>query len=133
MVTRIRFKLVLDPIARILEILAGRHHGSLTFTNVLSVSHAGEADVRAMLIASLGCNFAWGVIDAIIYLAVLRRQLVATRSDREEHCRGPGQVGSFDETSAIDRVSFGSRTSARIACATSVAPLAASIFAMPSK
>jgi hypothetical protein len=39
----------------------------LTFTNVLSVSHAGEADVRAMF-ASLGCNFVWGIIDAIMYL-----------------------------------------------------------------
>jgi|SRR5271165_2610421 len=64
---KIRFKLVLDPIDRVLEILAGVIM-VLTFTNVLSVSHAGEADVRAMLIASLGCNFAWGIIDAIMYL-----------------------------------------------------------------
>ena len=64
---KIRFKLVLHPIDRVLEILAGVIM-VLTFTNVLSVSHAGEADVRAMLIASLGCNFAWGIIDAIMYL-----------------------------------------------------------------
>ena len=64
---KIRFKQVLDPIDRVLEILAGVIM-VLTFTNVLSVSHAGEADVRAMLIASLGCNLAWGIIDAIMYL-----------------------------------------------------------------
>ena len=40
----------------------------LTFTSLLSVSHAGKADVRAMLIGSLGCNLAWGIIDAIMYL-----------------------------------------------------------------
>jgi hypothetical protein len=64
---KIRFKLVLDPIDRVLEILACVIM-VLTFTNVLSVSHAGQANVRAMLIASLGCNFAWGIIDAIMYL-----------------------------------------------------------------
>lgn len=64
---KIRFKLVLHPIDRVLEILAGVIM-VLTFTNVLSVSHAGEADVRAMLIASLGCNLTWGIIDAIMYL-----------------------------------------------------------------
>jgi uncharacterized membrane protein len=64
---KIRFKPVLDPIDRVLEILAGVIM-VLTFTNVLSVSHAGGTDVRAMLIASLGCNFAWGIIDAIMYL-----------------------------------------------------------------
>jgi hypothetical protein len=37
----------------------------LTFTSSLSVS-AGEADVRAMLVESLGCNLAWGIIDAIV-------------------------------------------------------------------
>jgi VIT1/CCC1 family predicted Fe2+/Mn2+ transporter len=64
---KIRFKLVLDPIDRVLEILAGVIM-VLTFTNILSVSHACEADVLAMLIAALGCNFAWGIIDAIMYL-----------------------------------------------------------------
>jgi hypothetical protein len=63
---KIRFKLVLEPIDRVLEILACIIM-VLTFTNVLSVSHAGEADVRAMF-ASLGCNFVWGIIDAIMYL-----------------------------------------------------------------
>ena len=40
----------------------------LTFTSALSVSSAGEADVREMLVGSLGCNLAWGIIDAIMYL-----------------------------------------------------------------
>jgi hypothetical protein len=40
----------------------------LTFTGALSVAESGEADVRTMLIAALGCNFAWGLIDAIMYL-----------------------------------------------------------------
>jgi hypothetical protein len=67
MLPKIRIKWVLDPIDRVLEVLAGVIM-VLTFTSVLSVSHAGEADVHAMLIGSLGCNLAWGVIDGIMYL-----------------------------------------------------------------
>jgi VIT1/CCC1 family predicted Fe2+/Mn2+ transporter len=40
----------------------------LTFTGSLSVATAGRDDIRTMLIGALGCNFAWGVIDAILYL-----------------------------------------------------------------
>src|SRR5262249_966874 len=67
MFAKIQIHPVLDPIDRVLEVLAGIIM-VLTFTSVLSVSHAGQADVRAMLIGSLGCNLAWGIIDAIMYL-----------------------------------------------------------------
>jgi hypothetical protein len=40
----------------------------LTFTGSLSVAEAGREDVRIMLIGALGCNIAWGIIDAILYL-----------------------------------------------------------------
>ena len=40
----------------------------LTFTGSLSVAEAGSDDVRTMLIGALGCNLAWGIIDAIFYL-----------------------------------------------------------------
>ncbi|MCU0790883.1 MAG: VIT family protein, partial [Nitratireductor sp.] len=60
-------KRALDPIDRVSEILFGLIM-VLTFTGALSVAEAGEADVRTMLIGALGCNFAWGVIDAIMYL-----------------------------------------------------------------
>jgi VIT1/CCC1 family predicted Fe2+/Mn2+ transporter len=58
---------VLDPMDRVSEILFGLIM-VLTFTGALSVAEAGEAGVRTMLIGALGCNFAWGVIDAIMYL-----------------------------------------------------------------
>ena len=48
---KIRIKLVLAPIDRALEVLGGVIM-VLTFTSVLSVSHAGNADVRSMLIGS---------------------------------------------------------------------------------
>jgi hypothetical protein len=57
----------LEPIDRISEVLFGLIM-VLTFTGSLSVAEAGRDDVRVMLIGALGCNLAWGVIDAILYL-----------------------------------------------------------------
>ncbi|MCX6550266.1 MAG: hypothetical protein NTY02_04525, partial [Acidobacteria bacterium] len=58
---------VLDPIDRVSEVLFGLIM-VLTFTGSLSVAEAGREDVRAMLVGALGCNLAWGIIDAILYL-----------------------------------------------------------------
>jgi hypothetical protein len=58
---------VLDPIDRLSEVLFGLIM-VLTFTGSLSVADAGRDDVRAMLVGALGCNIAWGLIDAIFYL-----------------------------------------------------------------
>ncbi len=60
-------KRVLDPISRVSETLFGVIM-VLTFTLSLSVAEAGRAGVRTMLIGALGCNIAWGIIDAILYL-----------------------------------------------------------------
>ncbi len=60
-------KRVLDPIDRISEVLFGLIM-VLTFTGSLSVAEAGRDDVRTMLIGALGCNLAWGIIDAVLYL-----------------------------------------------------------------
>jgi hypothetical protein len=60
-------KRYLDPINRVSEVLFGLIM-VLTFTGSLSVAEAGRDDVRAMLIGALGCNLAWGIIDAILFL-----------------------------------------------------------------
>jgi hypothetical protein len=60
-------KRVLDPIDRVSEVLFGLIM-VLTFTGSLSVATAGRAEVREMLVGALGCNLAWGVIDALLYL-----------------------------------------------------------------
>jgi hypothetical protein len=60
-------KRVLDPIDRVSEVLFGLIM-VLTFTGSLSVAEAGRDDVRAMLVGALGCNVAWGIIDAMLYL-----------------------------------------------------------------
>jgi VIT1/CCC1 family predicted Fe2+/Mn2+ transporter len=57
----------LDPIDRIAEALFGLIM-VLTFTGSLSAAEAGQSEIKTMLIGSLGCNLAWGLIDAIFYL-----------------------------------------------------------------
>ncbi|MHC1764529.1 MAG: VIT1/CCC1 transporter family protein [Verrucomicrobiia bacterium] len=58
---------VLDPNERVSEVLFGLIM-VLTFTGSLSIAEAGRDDVRSMLIAALGCNLAWGIIDGVLYL-----------------------------------------------------------------
>jgi hypothetical protein len=60
-------KSVLDPVERVSEVLFGLIM-VLTFTGSLSIATAGREDIRTMLIGALGCNFAWGIIDGILYL-----------------------------------------------------------------
>jgi VIT family len=40
----------------------------LTYTCSFSVAGAGREEVRTMLVGALGCNLAWGLIDAVFYL-----------------------------------------------------------------
>ena len=63
----IKSRRVLEPDERIAEVLFGLIM-VLTFTGSLSVAEADRADVRTMLIGALGCNLAWGIIDAVLYL-----------------------------------------------------------------
>ena len=83
---------ILDPMDRISEVLFGLIM-ALTFTCTLGVA---AAEVRTMLIGALGCNLAWGIIDAIMYIMnsmVVRRskmrlvQAVKRTSDPEKALR----------------------------------------------
>lgn len=63
----------LDPADRASEILFGLIM-VLTFTLSLGVTEAGRADVRAVLLGALGCNLAWGIIDAVLYVMGARAE-----------------------------------------------------------
>lgn len=58
---------VLDPAHRFEEIVFGLVM-VLTFSCSLSVAEADRAEVRGMIVGALGCNLAWGIIDAAFYL-----------------------------------------------------------------
>ncbi|HEX9251039.1 MAG TPA: hypothetical protein VF870_02300, partial [Ignavibacteriaceae bacterium] len=58
---------ILDPISRISEVLFGLIM-VLSFTGSISVLSDGKAEIKDLLWAALGCNLAWGIIDAVFYL-----------------------------------------------------------------
>jgi len=58
---------ILEPMDRISEVLFGLIM-ALTFTLTLGVVTADSIEVRTMLLAALGCNLAWGIIDASVFL-----------------------------------------------------------------
>ena len=57
----------LEPMERISEVLFGLIM-VLTCTGTLSVVTADRLQIKTMLIGALGCNLAWGIIDAGMYL-----------------------------------------------------------------
>ncbi|MCC6353156.1 MAG: VIT1/CCC1 transporter family protein [Verrucomicrobiae bacterium] len=58
---------ILSPPERFSEILFGLIM-VLSFTCAMSVATAGKEDVREMLVGAIGCNLAWGIVDAVMYL-----------------------------------------------------------------
>ncbi|BAN46436.1 hypothetical protein [Metapseudomonas resinovorans] len=58
---------ILDPPDRITEVIFGLLM-AMTFVGALSVATSGREEARTMLIAAFGCNLAWGLADAVIYL-----------------------------------------------------------------
>src|SRR5690242_1531129 len=64
---RVRDSAVLNPIDRIGEVLFGLIM-VLTFTGAISAGTDGREEISELLWAALGCNVAWGLVDAIMYL-----------------------------------------------------------------
>lgn len=58
---------ILNPIDRTSEILFGLIM-AMTILGTISIANAGQQDVRTALIAVLGCNLAWGMVDGVMYL-----------------------------------------------------------------
>ena len=76
---------VLDPPSRASEVLFGVIM-ALTFTTTVDAASGGAEDVRVLLYAAVGCNVAWGLVDAVMYLmnvlAERGRDLVTMRNLR---------------------------------------------------
>ena len=64
---RERRRRVLEPMERLSEVIFGLIM-VLTFTCSFSAATSGRAEVREMLIGAIGCNLAWAIIDALMYL-----------------------------------------------------------------
>jgi hypothetical protein len=107
---------LIEPIDRISEILFGLFM-VLTFTGTLSVATAGRDDVRLMLVAAIGCNIAWGFVDAVMYVlrtlvsrareATFARAVRATSQPELAHRLIASQVGPIAaglDNSGLERV-----------------------------
>ena len=77
---------ILEPVERLSEILFGLIM-ALTVTGAVSVTATDRLQLRAMVIAALGCNIAWGIIDAGMYLmarlAERGRMILTARAIRD--------------------------------------------------
>jgi VIT1/CCC1 family predicted Fe2+/Mn2+ transporter len=58
---------VLSPVDRVSELMFGLFM-ALTFVGAVSVAESGREEVRKVLVAAIGCNLAWGLADAVMYL-----------------------------------------------------------------
>jgi VIT family protein len=108
---------VLSPIDRVTEVIFGLIM-ALTFTGSLSVATADRNEVREMLIGALGCNIAWGLVDAVMYLmAVLTERnrnvgIFKEVRDRSDPARGrelileqlPPVIASAMEPGEVDAI-----------------------------
>ena len=79
---------LLDPVDRVSEILFGLIM-AITIVGSLSVATAGQGDVRTVMKAALGCNLAWGLVDAVMYL-------VRTLTERTRNRILSGQIAGIN-------------------------------------
>ena len=74
MTDKVRREPILNPVDRISEMLFGLFM-ALTFIGAVTVAGRGQEEVRTLFVTAIGCNLAWGLVDAVMYL-------VRTATDR---------------------------------------------------
>jgi VIT1/CCC1 family predicted Fe2+/Mn2+ transporter len=73
----------LDPVYRASEVIFGLLM-AMSFIGSISVATDGREEVRTLLIAALGCNLAWGLVDAVMHLVGVKTQKRRTRALMEK-------------------------------------------------
>ena len=63
----------LDPVYRSSEVIFGLLM-AMSFIGSISVATDGREEVRTLLVAALGCNLAWGLVDAVMHLVGVKTQ-----------------------------------------------------------
>jgi len=86
---------VLEPTDRTAEIVFGLIMAT-TFTGTLSAT-AGREDIHTMLIGAIGCNLAWGLVDAVMYV-------VTTLTERGRNLRFLQQVRATTQSTVAQRL-----------------------------
>jgi VIT family protein len=115
-----RSERLLDPIARTSEVLFGVIM-ALTFTGTLSAATAGRDEIRTLLAGMIGCNIAWGLVDAVMFLMTSLSERghdfltlrAVRRADQVEHAylaiasSLPPLVASILTTTDLERLRVG--------------------------
>jgi VIT1/CCC1 family predicted Fe2+/Mn2+ transporter len=90
----------LDPVYRASEVIFGLLM-AMSFIGSISVATDGREEVRTLLIAALGCNLAWGLVDAVMHLVATttqkRRTQVLLQKLRESGDGAAGRALIADE------------------------------------
>jgi VIT1/CCC1 family predicted Fe2+/Mn2+ transporter len=106
---------VLDTVDRVSELCFGLF---MTFVGTVSAATSGEDAGRKMLYTALGCNLAWGLADAVMYLVRTianrsRRHALALAIQRErDHAAGvralrrrlPGSLDAFVSDADLEAI-----------------------------
>jgi hypothetical protein len=97
---------VLDPVERLSEILFGLIM-AMTFTGSVSAAGGDEGEIRLLLVGAIGCNIAWGLVDAVMYVfttqverARRNQRLRALKAARDPSEADRIMTEEFDETAA---------------------------------
>jgi len=116
---------VLNPVDRVSEMLFGLFM-ALTFVGAVSVAQSGRDEIRAMLAAALGCNLAWGLVDAVMYL-------VRTVTDRGRSLTLVRSVRAADAQTGRRLIANSlSRAAAGVVSDTEIEAIRGRIVALPS-
>ncbi len=83
---------LLDPVERISEILFGLIM-AVTIVGSLAIATAGHDEMRAVTIAAIGCNLAWGLVDAVMYLVRLVTERTRNRALRRQLTVADAETG----------------------------------------
>ena len=107
---------VLDPIERVSEVVFGVLM-AMSIVGTLSVTTAGEDQIRTLMLGAIGCNLAWGLTDAVMYL-------VGTKTDRQRKITLLQRLHAATDAAEADRL-IADELPERLASAASPAALEA--------
>lgn len=109
-----RARPVLDPVDRMSEIVFGLLM-ALSFTGTMSAAVADGEQVGGVLVAALGCNVAWGIVDSVMFVlaaaverARKRHLMTSIRKDAVPEARQvflehlPDEIGSCLDNSQVE-------------------------------
>ena len=100
----------LDPVYRSSEVIFGLLM-AMSFIGSISVATDGREEVRTLLIAALGCNLAWGLVDAVMHLVATqtqkRRERALVMKLRAGTDAASGRALIADEMPAVVAVGLG--------------------------